>query len=222
MEREPQKSDDRNIVLGVQDLSVYKEISPPSLSRSFLCTKKALKELPCDLENSFAINCDSLCDLDSISPDILARNAVYYFAGYTAHKFLDSHNCSTCEKVLLNPNQDEITHDYQLFTSLKGFSKNSIFSNLKASSHEYFQFISHLETQFPRTFNTYKLRERVGELIYCHFEYELSVGKSLRLCCKEAFEGLMKFYIKCKIYFELRLKNSTLAVNKKNASNMNF
>lgn len=197
-------------------------MSTQLLPKSFLCTKKALKELPCESEDSIFVQCENLCDLDSIPEDILARNAVYYFAGYTAHKFLDSHKCTICEKMLLNPNRDEITYDYQLFTSLKGFSKNSIFSNLKPSSHKYFQFISSLEAEFSKTFNTYKLRERVGELIYYHFVYELSVGKFMRLCCEEAFEGLLKFYIKCKIYFELKLKNNTLAANKKNASNMNF
>ena len=208
------------VILGYEDLTNQRQQSAPG-SSSFLASVRDLRQLPTHSSRFTVPLIESFQELTNayINFNILARNSIHYYGGYVAFKFLNVHNCMYCENALTIDKPNNVSRDYQLFTAMKGYSPDSIFSNLKVCTDPYYKLMTYLEHNFNDAFNQYKMKPRVGELIFCYYVYQLGVGKFLRLCCQEAFNGLLKFYIKCKIYFTLRFKNREFS-RRKNASNL--
>ena len=149
------------------------------LQRLYVLWAHYLRQLPTHSSRFTVPLIESFQELTNayINFNILARNSIHYYGGYVAFKFLNVHNCMYCENALTIDKPNNVSRDYQLFTAMKGYSPDSIFSNLKVCTDPYYKLMTYLEHNFNDAFNQYKMKPRVGELIFCYYVYQLGCWK---------------------------------------------
>ena len=165
----------------------------------------------------------SIPSLEDHACDHLSDSAIYYFSGYMANTYIKCNKCAECRKLLFTTERAVMTGPEQMFTAYKAYepSQSDIFSGLSLSSDAYFAFIKTLDTNFTSIFSKYANQRGVAELVFKDYVSNILPVTNFRLCSEDALYYLVEFYIRCKIYFAVRMHNrrngKTLTVSKATA-----
>ena len=149
---------------------------------------------------------ESMCD---ITQESISENALYYFSGYLAFTHLKRHKCSKCQESLLIADRSSLTMMQQTFTALKAYVPNakSVVSGLKLATMDFFQFVKCLDSKFTTIFTQHCHKQNVGKLIFDDYMRYVLPSTAFNLCSNDYLHVLVKFYIRCKIYFAVRMHN---------------
>ena len=144
--------------------------------------------------------------------NIVEDNSVFYLCGFFAKQFLKKHKCSICPDLLLTQ-QTEITEFHQIFTAIKGYSKVDTFSNLGVSTNDFFIFVRFVCANFQQLLDRHSTERGICKLICADYMDNLNVKTMFALCSEDALTDMLKFIIRCKLYFGVKCIN--LKVTKK-------
>ena len=124
--------------------------------------------------------------------------------------FLKQNGCAACNEALFKKDTSVMTGPEQAFSAFKAYAPTvqDMFSGLQICSDEYFTFIKHCNDKFKDIFAQHCNQRNVGQVVFNDYVCTVLPNLSFQLCSKQALDTLLRFFIRCKIHFAVRMHNN--------------
>ena len=160
----------------------------------------ALAHVVVEIDDGF----DDIPDEDLEMPGSVRSNVLVYVAGYAAFKYLRSHNCSTCQSLLLG-SLDEHLNASTILIKYKAYSQTD--SRLHVPAPPFLSVIRSCESMFLNHFpNIIHSSHVLNKLIVM----VLSTVDSAFWMSECSFEKVFRIYLRMRIQYAIKYINNAV------------